>query len=258
MKATVVKVPGPLLLDRQLAESAKLLWMLLQLDARSDHAPISPRLLQARSGLTRPTVLRGLARLESAGWLPACPNDPQTTAPGCADLPGDLLIDNRVGVQARLLYGALHLTPGFQNRTGQFTYANLSGLTGVSPTTVKQALRALLDTGWLQVSQKSKFSPIHFTLRHPVAQRREGEVVEAGRRLEEASFVGEALMREYLSLIVDSDEYEDNATPGFLVNPYTGEGMQFDRYYPPRVAFEFNGPQHYGPTARYANEAAGP
>lgn len=75
------------------------------------------------------------------------------------------------------------------------------------------------------------------------------------RRLDEASFVGEALMREYLSLIGDSDEYDDNATPGFLVNPFTGEEMQFDRYYQPRVAFEFNGPQHYGPTARYSKEA---
>lgn len=31
--------------------------------------------------------------------------------------------------------------------------------------------------------------------------------------------------------------------------------MQFDRYDPPSVAFEFNGPQHYSPTARYPNPA---
>ncbi len=69
MKTTVVRVPGRLLRDRHLAESAKLLWMILQLDAFGDHAPISTRLLQARSGLAWYTVMRGLARLESAGWL---------------------------------------------------------------------------------------------------------------------------------------------------------------------------------------------
>lgn len=61
-------------------------------------------------------------------------------------------------------------------------------------------------------------------------------------------------MREYLSLLVDSDHFEDNATPGFLVNPLSGEELQYDRFYPPRVAFEFNnGPQHDGPTALYAS-----
>ncbi len=32
--------------------------------------------------------------------------------------------------------------------------------------------------------------------------------------------------------------------------------MQLDRYYPPGVAFEFNGPQHYGPTQHYTAEEA--
>jgi len=63
-------------------------------------------------------------------------------------------------------------------------------------------------------------------------------------------------MREYLSLIVDSDEFQDDATPGFLVNPLTGEKIQFDRFYPPDVAFEFNGPQHYSPTELYLDEEA--
>ncbi|MCL5046222.1 MAG: helix-turn-helix domain-containing protein [Actinobacteria bacterium] len=255
MKTTIVKVPGSILLDWHLVGSAKLLWMILQLRARNDHASISSALLEARSGLARHTVLRGLARLESAGWLPTIRNSRHITLQSWVSVPGDLLLDSRVGIQARLLHGILQLTPGFRSPTGQFTYSELSCLTRVSPNTLKHAVRALQDKGWLQISQRNKFSPIHFSLRNPAAERREGEVVEARRRLEEASFVGEALMREYLSLIVDSDEFDDNATPGFLVNPFTGEEMQFDRYYPPRVAFEFNGPQHYGPTALYPKEA---
>jgi hypothetical protein len=93
-----------------------------------------------------------------------------------------------------------------------------------------------------------------FTLRNPGLERQEAEVEQAMQRLNEAPFDGEALMREYLSLIVASDQFEDNATPGFLVNPFTGEELEFDRYYPPGVAFEFQGAQHFGPTARFPDE----
>lgn len=63
-------------------------------------------------------------------------------------------------------------------------------------------------------------------------------------------------MKEFLSLVVDSDRYEDNATPGFLVNPFTRERLELDRFYPPSVAFEFNGPQHYGATELFSEEQA--
>lgn len=255
MKPTVVKVPAPMLLDRRLPASAKLLWMLLRVDAPVDQGPVSSGELQARSGFARHTVLRGLARLKSAGWLSAPPLGRGTAPNTTVLMPYDLLRENRVPAQAKLLYGGLQLTSKFQGAAGRFTYSELSDLIGLSHKPVRAAIRELQALGWLQISQGNRRSPILFTLRNPVAALREADVVEAKRRLEEASFLGEALMREYLSLLVDSDEFEDNATPGFLVNPYTDEEMQFDRYYPPRVAFEFNGPQHYGPTALYAKEA---
>jgi len=59
-----------------------------------------------------------------------------------------------------------------------------------------------------------------------------------------------------VSLIIDSNHFEDNARPGFLVNPITNERMELDRYYPPVVAFEFNGPQHYHTTERFPSERA--
>lgn len=229
-------------------------------DTRDVPAFMSPGLLEARSGLARHTVLRGISQLESADWLSARPNGfhtaPERSTPERrASVPVDLLLDRQVSVRDKLLYGTLQLTPGFRREAGQFTYLELSALAGVSLNTVKQAVRALQAAGWLQVSQRNQFSPIHFSLRNPAAERRGNAAARVSRRLEEASFVGEALMREYLSLLVSSDEFDDDASPGFLVNPYTGEELQFDRYYPPGVAFEFNGPQHYGPTARYSSEA---
>jgi hypothetical protein len=250
MKPAVVKVPGALLLDRNLAPSAKLLWVTHQV---LDQHPVTPGLLESRSGLSRHTVLQGLARLSAAGRLPAVPAG-HGTARNLASLPDELLSDRTVGVQAKLLYGCLQLLPGFRHPKGAFTYVQLADLTRVSLSTVTRSVRALAETGWIQTTQPNKFCPIQFTLSNSVAARHDGEVGQAARRLEEADYIGEAIMREYLSLLVACDEFEDNASPGFLVNPFTGQEMQFDRYYPPRVAFEFQGPQHYGPTARYSSQ----
>lgn len=71
---------------------------------------------------------------------------------------------------------------------------------------------------------------------------------------------GEFLMKRWLDLLVASDDLIENARPGLLANPLTGEPLEFDRYYLEGVAFEFtfefNGRQHYGPTAAYTKEEA--
>ena len=227
-----VHVPVALLLDPDLAATAKLLWCMLQ--------------LKEPSGLSRHTVHKGMAQLEAAGWLDPTPI---RGAPAVA-LPADLLREAQLRAQAKLLYGALQLV---SERT---TYTKLSQLTGASPNTVKQGVRSLAVARWLQLRTGNKFAPIHFTLRNPVYERQQGEVEEAQVRLAENLYSGEALMRECLDLLVVSDEFEDNARPGFLVNPYTDQRLEFDRYYPPRVAVEFNGPQHDGPTEKFPDQEA--
>lgn len=192
------------------------------------------------------------------GWCSGDYSAPVDRAPSDARafVPVDLLTDCRVGVQARVLYGVLQLTPEFRNPTGQFSYAHLSSLTHASLTTVRLAVGELVQTAWLRATQLNHRAPIHFSLQNPVTARIEADVTRARQRLEEAPFLGEALMREYLSLLADSDDFEDNAAPGFLVNPFTDERMELDRFYPPGVAFEFNGPQHYGPTDRFSGADA--
>lgn len=61
-------------------------------------------------------------------------------------------------------------------------------------------------------------------------------------------------MKEYLSLLIDSDHFEDNARPGFLINPLTGKPVELDRYYPRVVGYEFNGRQHYETTELFPSE----
>jgi len=76
------------------------------------------------------------------------------------------------------------------------------------------------------------------------------------RRLKREDHKGEALMKEMLSVLVADEHFQDNARPGFLVNPLTGERLEFDRWYiNARVAFEFNGAQHYTATEHFPDEA---
>lgn len=251
MRLTGVKVPARLLLDRRLPSTARFLWLVLQLCAPDERAP---RRLHERSGLARHTVRRALAALDLAGWLSGNP-DPRDGDPvGHASFPPDLLLAKEVGVPAKLIYGALQLLPGFHHQSVQFTLAALGELTGLTPVPVREAVRQLEHHCWLQLVQRTKFSPIDCRLRNPVVERRVDEVTLVDLRLREAKYRGEAIMQEFLSMLVDSDEFEENARPGFLINPYTGERMEFDRYYPPRVAFEFNGDQHFGPTQWFPSE----
>ena len=237
MEVSMIRAPIALVRDVRLSGAAKLLWLIRTLEVqRSGHAPSSQASLAAKSGLSRNTVRCALAQLEATGWLDA--EQARTRAEAQVALPSDLLLDQRVATQARLLYAFLPLTADFRESEGRFTSAELSGLAGLSPNTVNVAVRRLQATGWLQLSQQNRYAPVHFRLRNPIAALQADERAEAQRRLQLAEYTGEALMRESLSLIVATDEYQDNATPPFLVNPYTDELMQFDRYYPPRVAFE--------------------
>jgi hypothetical protein len=238
-------VPGRLLCDPTLADTAKLLWIVYKL-SRTD--VITPRLLEERSGYARHTVLRGLSQLAETGWLTADPAGPSVA------MPEDLLRDTRLGSPAKLVYGIIQLTPGFQAGKGQFTYAQLAALSGMSHNAVKQAARQLHQTGWLGASRTNKLSPIRFELQNPVEAEQKAEVEAAMLRLEEANFSAEAIMKEILRLVVADRYYINNARPSYLRNPYTGQELEIDCYFAPDVGVEYNGAQHYRTTERFHSE----
>ncbi|WP_264844312.1 hypothetical protein [Caldinitratiruptor microaerophilus] len=70
-------------------------------------------------------------------------------------------------------------------------------------------------------------------------------------RLEREAYKGEAVIKELANVQVASNRFHDNARPGFLVNPLTGERLEFDRWYLEGVALEFQGRQHYEPTEAF-------
>lgn len=191
-----IRVPAALLWDAALSPAAQLIWMVLRLDAPGGFRVGS---LARRTGLSRITVMKALKVLAATGWLPSGPGKGGASANEVVTIPAGLLVDRRVSVRGRVLYGHLQLLAGFRHPSGRFTHADLCRLTGDHPKTVKAAVRDLAAAGWLQIARKNRSAPCEFSLRDPDAERSLAEVAQARRRLERAPFLGEALMREYLS-----------------------------------------------------------
>lgn len=231
-----IKVPAALLLDQELTSSAKLVWMLTHLHAGALPPPVSR--LAAQSGLTADTVRAALRHLPAISVPPG----------PAATLPGPLLTAPKLAPVAKVLYGIL------QSQSGKFTYPSLSRLTGMGPNTLKRAVAALIQSEWLETDQRSRLAPVRFTLRNPMLAQQQLEVELARRRLKHDPNKGEAIMKEFLSLLIDSAEFEDNARPGFLVNPKTRERLELDRYYINVAAFEYNGDSHFGTTEEATNQ----
>lgn len=236
MDHRVIQVPVSLLLDSDLTASAKVVWMALGL-----RPTVGPAELESATGLARNTILRAMHDVK--GYRLARRGRP-------VRVPAALIADPTVGARAKVLFGLLQTTPDFRGGHGRFTYPSLSSRTHLSPNTLKHGIADLVGAGWVQTAQASRISPIHFTLGSPEQRRAEATAAQARRRMKRARFGGEAIMQEYLSLLIDSDQFTDNARPGFLVNPLTGERLELDRFYPPNLAFEFHGAQHYGATDR--------
>lgn len=233
----MIEVPVSLLLNRKLPPSAKLVWMALSL-ADPDKRP-TVAWLALTTGLTRPTVRSALPLAAGAGHPPG-----QTVR-----IPRALLGDRKAGRHAKLLFGVLQATPS----PGQTTHAELSHLARLNPKTVRASLKQLAAKGWVKTEQSAITAPIRFTLLNPIRSRQRAELAEVKQRLREAQYKGEAIMKEILNVLVDSREFRDNTTPGYMINPVTDERLEFDRFYPPKVAFEFQGAQHDGPTERFSS-----
>ena len=225
--------------------STRLIWLLLGL--RSSGAPSSLTNIRLRrlSGLDRKTIAAAHATLAQAPLAP-CYGRPH---PSCAAIPVALLTTAEISASARLLYGQLQGVPNFDNQVGSFTYSTLSRLTGTSVAPLRRAVAELVAAGWLMITQANRKSPLSFTLCHPVSTRLRARISAIRRKVRKAPYRGETLLREFLNLLVALDDYEDNASPDWLLNPYTRELMELDRYYPTAgVAVEYNGDQHYEET----------
>lgn len=161
------------------------------------------------------------------------------------------LVNADLSIEARFVYIFLLSKCDRNSRQLRGTQAAMAEALRIDRTTFRKCVTALEQAGWLRLERAGRRETI-FTVRNPVLEERQAEVRRVQARLGPASFKGEALMCEWLDLIVASTEYDNNARLGYIRNPMTDACLEFDRYYfKHKVAFEFNGPQHYGPTEAY-------
>lgn len=246
MRNQAVWVPFSVLNDRDHNPNTRLIWVLICYHA-AESLPTTPtdEHLHQLSGLDRRTIALARARLAASRLVP-CFLRPH---PASASIPARLLTDTGISTRARLLYGQLQRVPDFRNDGGSYTYKVLSGLTGTSDDALRRAVAELVASGWLSVSQSSRKSPVSFRLRNTVTPRLWARIARIRRKVKGGQFRGETLLREFLNVIIALEEYQDDASPDFLLNPYTLELMEIDRFYPTvAVGFEFQGAQHYGLT----------
>jgi hypothetical protein len=126
----------------------------------------------------------------------------------------------------------------------------LAQISGIYRSGVRRHLRDLEATGWIVMPKKPGMTPIIASAPKTTQDALVSRLKDARWETQHA---GEFLMKAWLNLLVDSDNFTDSCRPSFLVNPETQKAMEYDRYYKEGVAFEFNGSQHYTPTERFSD-----
>jgi hypothetical protein len=155
-----------------------------------------------------------------------------------------LLADASLSFTQRAFY---LFSSAYQTESG----SELAERLGLSTSTVFRHCRYLSEREWMRISgSRRKFCPIALIPHN--CQKKMAEALEVAFDL--APNRGEFLMKRNLDLWIRSDEFVDNARPDFLVSPVKDKPLEYDRYYLARVAFEFNGPQHFGKTEVYPSE----
>ena len=82
--------------------------------------------------------------------------------------------------------------------------------------------------------------------------------IKAAPKSEHKIYKGELRMKELLDKFFPDVAYINNHRPQWLVNPKTSALLELDRYYPElKLAFEFQGDQHYRFIAKYHGSKAG-
>jgi DNA-binding MarR family transcriptional regulator len=124
----------------------------------------------------------------------------------------------------------------------------------MSPNTVRSSCRKLVDKGWalrMKLPDGRRRLIIPMLPKSVEASAAERVAIERGS----VAKVGEWIMLSFLDFKIESVEYIDGARPDWLRNQETGRRMEFDRLYTElKVAFEFQGEQHYGTTDLFPDQ----
>lgn len=246
------------LLSPDLTPSLKLVWLGMRLERHLRNGKFrSPTRIQQLTGVSRPTIRKAFVCL-SEPYNVQVPDDLIHLTRHHVHVSADLITDKSVPALARVLYCVLLGLHRLKRHDVLSSYASIAKVMHLQPRTVRRAVRALVASGWLAITQQTQRTPIRFSFPDRTAKRKRADVLRAHQRLKKSEYRGETLALLWCDALVASTHHKDDYFPDFLTNPETNELLQADRYYVDHnVIIEFNGPQHDGPTERYsAAEAA--
>lgn len=260
MRLRLVTVPDRLWADRSIPEGAKLLWCFICALAHL-RGEFTLKELRQGVGISLPSLHKYLAVLSRAGWLiydrvslrvVRC----QIVGPGGGPhliLPSDLLFDRRLPRGACWTWGLIF------RMGGRFEYRELQKATGYSQDALSKHVRELIAHRWLVGGPSRKARRVIYTFRgaNPHAVKRAQELRELERGLQAARTTpgysqGQYLLARLIRVMFPGVEILENVEITGLDNVETGGRMHVDIYLSgPRLAVEFHGSQHAGPTDRY-------
>lgn len=266
-----LRIPVPLITDRTLALRSRFLYMLLASLCAQDTrwCLTSNAMLFSLSGIrTRGGLKPHVEELVSRKYLltERQPGPHRTRyilvppAGPTVALPAYLIQHPNMPPEAKVLY-ALLAVEGQQSPSVQgiaLRQDQLASLAGIaSANTLRGHVRSLKEAGWLKVVRRPGIRCYNYVPVDAHLTMRRWARAHVAQRIKRQQFKGEAIMKELLNILIDDQHFEDNARPGFVINPGTQERLEVDRYYPgARVAFEFNGPQHYRTTEKFSDPVA--
>ena len=160
-------------------------------------------------------------------------------------LPLALTLDHSIEPRAKLLYQTL-----VAHKPGSIR--KLAAAVPMNRNSVFRLVKVLVRTGWVSVF-KTGYQNVPIPTQPLSWQKEHLAAVEKHDKMSFRS--GENKMNLLLDLLVDSGPHVRNARPWFLANQNSKEFLEYDRFHPElKMAWEFDGQQHYGPTPKFPSQ----
>ena len=159
-------------------------------------------------------------------------------------IPKMLLEDRLIPSTAKLLYVIIQIFH-------PTSMTNLARISGLSRPLISHHCSTLAQHGWIiKIKEGSKIAPFP-VIPHPIQEQM---VKDLYAGYSASPHKGEYLTKVWLSHLILTEDYVDNARPPFLQNPITGELMELDRFMPSlNAGVEHHGPQHFAPTNAFSD-----
>lgn len=160
-------------------------------------------------------------------------------------VPRALALDNSIEPRAKLLYqNLIAYKPG--------SIRKLAACASMNRNSVFRLLNLLVQSGWVKIF-KTGYRNVPIPAQ-PIAWQKE-LLASIEKRDKMSPRSGENKMNLLLDLLVDTGPHVRNARPWFLANHKTKEFLEYDRFDPElKVAWEFNGAQHFATTPRFPDQ----